>query len=68
MPTYLYGCPKCKREMEIEQPISKRTTPLCLAEGCGEIEMESLICSTSFVLKGKSWARDGYSGKRALRK
>ena len=61
MPTYVYECPKCSRRTELEQPMINRIRPICCEEGCN-VEMETVIGSTSFVLKGAGWARDGYSG------
>jgi putative FmdB family regulatory protein len=63
MPTYVYQCPKCGRRAELEQSMTNRTAPMCCEESCN-VEMETVIGVTSFVLKGSGWARDGYSGGR----
>lgn len=61
MPTYVYACPKCKAEIELVQ--RQPDEPMCCSDDCnGSIRMEQVIVTTSFVLKGKRWARDGYSG------
>lgn len=61
MPTYVYKCPKCNSEVELIQKITEKISPMCTNEECN-CEMESVIGSTSFVLKGSGWAKDGYSG------
>lgn len=62
MPIYQYQCTKCGKEMELVQSFAEKKAPLCVEPGCdGQQEMESVIGSTSFVLKGHGWARDGYS-------
>jgi len=63
MPTYVYRCNGCGAELELVQKISEKQAPLCENPACeSEAEMETIIGKTSFVLKGTSWARDGYSG------
>ncbi len=59
MPYYLYECPKCRRQIELEQKIKDRCAPLCCEENCN-IEMETVVTTTGFILKGSGWARDGY--------
>lgn len=59
MPIYTYECSKCKAVIELEQSIVSRVAPMCLNENC-TLEMVSIIGKTSFILKGSSWARDGY--------
>lgn len=60
MPVYQFRCLKCKKEIEIQCKITESQQPLCCEEGCDGIEMERIISSTGFILKGSSWARDGY--------
>lgn len=62
MPTYVYECPKCHKQLELVQSIRDRKHPVCVEEGCNAVEMDSIIQAGSFVLKGSGWARDGYSG------
>jgi predicted nucleic acid-binding Zn ribbon protein len=50
--------------MELVQPIKNRLAPMCFEERCNGVEMVSLILSTSFILKGSGWAKDGYSSKK----
>lgn len=64
MPTYVYRCPACKSEIELIQKISEKISPICFSDSHADkqIEMETVIGSTSFLLKGSGWAKDGYSG------
>lgn len=62
MPTYEYECEKCKKVFEAEQKISD--APLSTHEGgrkpCGGKVKRLISGSSSFVLKGGGWAKDGY--------
>lgn len=64
MPLYVYECPNCKKSVELMQKFSEKAAPLC--DDCTDpatgshIQMETVMQSTSFVLKGGCWARDGY--------
>lgn len=54
-----YECMSCANKIEIIQK-SKDSPPVC--SSCGAAAMKKLFPSrTSFILKGKCWARDGYS-------
>lgn len=64
MPTYEYLCPKCGT-VEVEQKISEE--PLKVCPTCKEQPVQRQIAQTSFVLKGKGWARDGYSNSSKSR-
>jgi putative FmdB family regulatory protein len=66
VPIYEYQCPKCKTIIELQQKFSEKVAPLCCEKDCN-IEMESVISSTSFALKGHSWARDGYKNQKKPR-
>ncbi len=61
MPTYEYRCPACKHEWEEIQKITDAPVKVC--PSCGHSEAERLISGTSFKLKGKGWAKDGYAPK-----
>ena len=62
MPTYVYECPKCHRQVELVRSIKEDSTePLCCEEDCGGLEMFKVIQPAAFHLKGKGWAKDGYS-------
>lgn len=61
MPAYEYGCPKCKKVLEIRHAMSDEPEVLCCEESCGDIKMERLISKSSFQLRGMGWASDGYS-------
>ncbi len=65
MPIYEFRCPKCRRTIELQKSIHDESAPICCEEGCdGQQEMERVISSSSFSLKGAGWARDGYSKVR----
>jgi len=61
MPTYLFKCEDCDHERELVTSIAKfdevREEIMC--EKCGG-KMKVVINGTSFLLKGKGWAKDGY--------
>jgi putative FmdB family regulatory protein len=59
---YEYRCPKCAKNVELDQHLGD-PAPICCEENCN-IEMERIISKTSFVLKGSGWYRDGYSSKK----
>ena len=59
MPTYDYKCKACGKESTATQSITEEPLRMCL--DCGELELERLISAgTSFALKGRGWASDGY--------
>jgi len=68
MPTYTYKCTK-GHEFEIVEKITDSPLTACLMEeeynpseytSLCMAKVERLITRTSFVLKGKGWAKDGY--------
>jgi len=58
MPVYEYACAKCEGRFEYIQKISDPPRVSC--EVCGGT-LAKLISSTSFVLKGGGWYKDGYA-------
>lgn len=60
MPTYTYECQTCKQEFEAEQKISEPPLDKCQTPRCSGTPKRTIPSSTSFVLKGKGWFRDGY--------
>jgi putative FmdB family regulatory protein len=70
MPTYRYKCDTCGSEFEVEQRISYTDEPhSCARCACNEYvpadpqcvgKVARLIGSTSFILKGPGWFKDGY--------
>jgi putative FmdB family regulatory protein len=55
---YLYRCPTCKKESEVELRIAELESTEIKCE-CGNI-MERLITGgVGFILEGTTWARDG---------
>ena len=57
MPIYEFCCILCNGKKELMQEYSV-PPPTC--EGCEE-PMFRMISSTTFVLKGDNWEKDGYS-------
>ena len=60
MPTYKYHCFKCEVSFEVEHGIKEDPEVKCAICESSE-HVIRLISRTSFVLKGKGWAKDGYS-------
>ena len=64
MPIHGYECRKCKREFEVfysthSSVEREEKTEKC--PSCGSLKKKKLPPKgTSFTLKGKGWARDGY--------
>lgn len=60
MPQYEYKCRCCGNEFEVDQKITDE--PLTDCKKCLVCALYRLIPNkTGFVLKGDSWAKDGYS-------
>jgi|APSaa5957512576_1039674.scaffolds.fasta_scaffold03008_14 putative FmdB family regulatory protein len=57
MPTYVYQCLKCKQVIETVHRMIE--SPRIICEKCKE-DMKKVIQSSSFVLKGSGWEKDGY--------
>jgi putative FmdB family regulatory protein len=64
MPTYLYLC-ETHGEFEAVHSITEQLDecPACKAAGYSSEVPKRLIASTSFVLTGGGWAKEGYSSK-----
>jgi len=61
VPIYVYKCSCCGNEDEIVRKITDpEIQPNC--SKCEEGPMERVLTSSTFVLKGSGWAKDGYSG------
>jgi putative FmdB family regulatory protein len=58
MPTYPYRCLACGYTFEAQQDIT--SDPLAVCPACGGSMLQREIAQTTFVLKGKGWAADGY--------
>lgn len=59
MPIYEYGCVECGEEFEELQKVGA-TPPPC--PSCTSENVSKKMSRTSFVLKGKGWYKDGYTG------
>lgn len=60
MPTYEYECQKCERTYEVQQRIIEKPIEQCQTSGCEGKPKRLIAGSTSFVLNGKGWFKDGY--------
>lgn len=61
--TYEYRCRTCLHEWEVEA--RPQDPPMILCPECGEPTAQRLIGQTTFVLKGRGWAKDGYAHDKA---
>lgn len=58
---YYYKCLECGASFEQEQPFGASAYTEGFCPHCGHRgAIQRLICKTSFVLKGKCWAKDSY--------
>lgn len=60
MPTYEYRCIRCDHEFERVQKIT--ADPLSHCPACKSARAKRQVSRTSFVLKGRGWAAQGYGG------
>ncbi len=64
MPIFGYRCGKCRKEFEVfytTQSAVEREEPSEKCPECGSTKKRKLPPKgTSFQLKGKGWAKDGY--------
>ena len=63
MPIYEYRCKACGAEMDIRQKFAD--DPLTDCPECGASELERLVSTSSFALKGSGWYADGYTGAKS---
>lgn len=65
MPIHDYQCLKCDREYEVfysSQSKVETEEPEEKCPKCGSVKKKRLVSKgTSFELKGKGWAKDGYN-------
>lgn len=60
MPLYEYKCDSCAHQFEKIVPYAEADAhPAC--PQCGGAKCPKLISRTSFSLKGRGWADDGYA-------
>lgn len=57
MPIYEFKCKKCDKVYELKRKVGH---DIAICPVCKHI-MDKLISASNFRLKGKGWARDGYS-------
>jgi putative FmdB family regulatory protein len=60
MPIYEYKCEGCGKDLEVMQRITEE--PLGVCPSCGG-QLQRLISSTSFILKGTGWYATDYARK-----
>ena len=58
MPIYEYRCDTCEHCFEMLQRVGADAPEAC--PSCGAAHVRKLVSSTSFVLKGSGWYKDGY--------
>jgi putative FmdB family regulatory protein len=58
MPIYEYACEACDHQFELIQRVGAPVPESC--PSCGEPHVRKLVSSSSFVLKGSGWYKDGY--------
>jgi len=59
MPTYIYFCENCKKEIEVFHSIKEE---LKKCPECNLDKFKKLIAGGSnFILNGGGWAKEGYS-------
>jgi putative FmdB family regulatory protein len=59
MPIYEYVCPDCEESFEVFVKITENSKEM-KCKKCGGTAKKK-ISSSSFLLKGNGWAKDGYS-------
>ena len=59
---YEYKCLNCGEIIPAKHPITNPAKTILYCPTCERIRsVKRIISKTSFVLKGKAWARDGYT-------
>ncbi len=58
MPIYEYKCKECKKEFEVIKSITECSLEKCPI--CKQLTQRH-ISSTSFLLRGGGWEKDGYN-------
>ena len=61
MPIYEYECSGCGNRFEVLQRMDDKDVPTCLI--CGSGEVNRLISTAGFVLKGSGWYTTDYPSK-----
>jgi putative FmdB family regulatory protein len=62
VPIYEYRCASCNAVIEVKQSMSDAKLTKCPT--CGKNDLNRLISSTSFILKGGGWYATDYGGKQ----
>lgn len=65
MPTYQYKCEINNEEFEAVHSIKKelQECEICREKGLEQHKPTRLISTTSFILAGSGWAKEGYSSR-----
>lgn len=66
MPIYDYICPKCKKTKEVLF-FNKEELEVPVCKEC-ELEMERILGTCSFSLKGEGFYKKGFSGSNKKKK
>lgn len=61
MPIYEYQCQQCQQQFDVMQKINDE--PLRICESCGG-ELQKMVSSTSFILKGGGWYVTEYGNRK----
>jgi predicted nucleic acid-binding Zn ribbon protein len=62
---YIYRCDCCSREKEIDHSPSECDSKEVLCDRCAAPMERVITGGNGFILKGNTWYRDGYSGKKS---
>lgn len=62
MPIYEYRCRACDHAFEEWQRMSD--APIAVCPRCKKREVEKLLSTTAFQLKGGGWYKDGYTSSK----
>ena len=62
MPIYNYKCSSCDhRFVRVQKYSEKKLTLLEKCEKCNEETIEEVVASSTFILRGQRWFKDGYA-------
>jgi len=65
MPSYEYQCLSCGEIIPIKHPITDSAQAILYCPACERMRsVKRIISKTSFILKGGTWAKDGYTREK----